>query len=292
MRICRFNDDRLGIVSSGLVHDVTAVQQQIRADAPYTMQGDAVVKALPEYRDRLLAEAAKVPGVPVSSVKLLAPVARPSKVMAAPSNYKSHVAEMGTGRAPGSKFSGNIAEDGIFLKANSAIVGQSEGVPVRFPERRTDHELELVVIIGKQGTDISFDKALDHIAGYCLGLDMVVRGPQDRSLRKSMDGYAVLGPWMVTAEEVPNVDDVPLSLKVNDELRQQCNTKDLIFSFRKLIEYASAYYTLYPGDCFYSGTTSGVGPVKPGDIITLESPPIGTMSVPVRAHVLGQSARS
>ena len=90
-----------------------------------------------------------------------------------------------------------------------------------------------------------------------------------------MDGYAVLGPWMVTADEVPNVDDVPLSLKVNGELRQQCNTKDLVFSFRKLIEYASSYYTLYPGDCFYSGTTSGVGPVKPGDVITVESPLIG-----------------
>jgi 2,4-diketo-3-deoxy-L-fuconate hydrolase len=288
MRICRFNDDRLGIISNGLIHDVTALQKEIRADAPYTMLGDPVIKALPQYHDLLLAEAAKVSGVPVGSVKLLAPVARPSKVMAAPSNYKSHIAEMGTGKAS-SKFTGNIAEDGIFLKANSAIVGQSEGVPIRFPERRTDHELELVVIIGKQGTDIGLDKALDHIAGYCLGLDMVVRGPQDRSLRKSMDGYAVLGPWMVTADEVPNVDDVPLSLKVNDQLRQECNTKDLVFGFRKLIEYASSYYTLYPGDVFYSGTTSGVGLVKPGDIITVESPLIGTMSVPVRAHVLGQS---
>src|SRR5580704_9042531 len=199
MRICLF-------------HDVTALQKEIRAEAPYTMLGDPVIKALPQYCDRLLAEAAKVSGVPVGLVKLLAPVARPSKVMAAPSNYKSHIAEMGTGKAS-SKFTGNIAEDGIFLKANSAIVGQSEGVPIRFPERRTDHELELVVIIGKQGTDISAERALDHIAGYCLGLDMVVRGPQDRSLRKSMDGYAVLGPWMVTADEVPNVDDVPLSLK-------------------------------------------------------------------------------
>ena len=289
MRICRFNEDRLGIIlSDGLVHDVTAVQSEIRASAPYTMNGDPVIKALPAYRDRLLAEAAKGHGVPVGSVKLLAPVARPSKVIAAPSNYKSHIAEMGTG-VKSSKFTGHIADDGVFLKANSAIVGQSEGVPLRFPERRTDHELELVVIIGKQGTDISADKALDHIAGYCLGLDMVVRGPQDRSLRKSMDGYAVLGPWMVTADEVPNVDDVPLALKVNDELRQQCNTKDLVFSFRKLIEYASSYYTLYPGDCFYSGTTSGVGPVKPGDVITVESPLIGTMNVPVRAHVIGQS---
>jgi 2-keto-4-pentenoate hydratase/2-oxohepta-3-ene-1,7-dioic acid hydratase in catechol pathway len=288
MRICRFGDDRLGVVADGLVHDVSALQAQIRAAAPYTMKGDAVVKALPEWRDRFAAEAAKVPGVPLSSVKLLAPVARPSKVMAAPSNYRSHIAEMETGKKS-SKFTGNIADDGVFLKANSAIIGQSEGVPVRFPDRRTDHELELVVIIGKQGTDISLDHALDHVAGYCLGLDMVVRGPQDRSLRKSMDGYAVLGPWMVTADEVPDVDDVPLSLKVNGELRQQCNTKDLVFGFRKLIEYASSYYTLYPGDCFYSGTTSGVGPVKPGDVITVESPLIGTMDVPVRAHILGQS---
>jgi 2-keto-4-pentenoate hydratase/2-oxohepta-3-ene-1,7-dioic acid hydratase in catechol pathway len=76
---------------------------------------------------------------------------------------------------------------------------------------------------------------------------------------------------------------------VNGQVRQQCNTKDLVFGFRKLIEYASSYYTLYPGDCFYSGTTSGVGPVKPGDVITVESPLIGSMNVPVRAHVLGQS---
>lgn len=288
MRICRFGDDRLGVITDGLVHDVSALQTQIRTAAPYTMMGDAVIKALPQWRDRLSAEAARVPGVPLSSIKLLAPVARPSKVMAAPSNYKSHIAEMETGKKS-SKFTGNIAEDGVFLKANSAIVGQSQGVPVRFPDRRTDHELELVVIIGKQGTDISLDNAVDHIAGYCLGLDMVVRGPQDRSLRKSMDGYAVLGPWMVTADEVPNVDDVPLSLKVNGELRQQCNTRDLVFGFRKLIAYASAYYTLYPGDCFYSGTTSGVGPVKPGDIITVESPLIGTMDVAVRAHILGRS---
>jgi 2-keto-4-pentenoate hydratase/2-oxohepta-3-ene-1,7-dioic acid hydratase in catechol pathway len=284
MRICRFNDDQLGVISDGLVHDVTAIQKQIRADAPYAMKGDAVVEALPEYRDRLRVEATKVPGVPV----LLAPVARPSKVMAAPSNYKSHIAEMGTGKGS-SKFTGKIGQDGIFLKANSAVVGQSAGVPIRFPERRTDHELELVIVIGKQGTDITKEKALDHIAGYCLGLDMVVRGPEERSFRKSIDGYAVLGPWMVTADEIADLEDIPLALKVNDELRQQCNTKDLVFGIRQLIEFASSFYTLYPGDFFYTGTTSGVGPVRPGDTITVESPRVGTMTVPVRAHVQGQS---
>jgi len=290
MRICRFDDDRLGIVSNGLVHDVTAIQEQIRAVTPYTVKGDALIGALPDWRDRLMAEAAKVRGVPLSTVVLLSPVARPSKAMAAPTNYADHVAEMAPGRAAsGSKHTAKIGTDGIFLKATSSIIGESESIPARFPERRTDHELELVIVIGKQGTDISQEQALDHIAGYCLGLDMTIRGPEDRSFRKSPDGYAVLGPWMVTADEIADPDDVPLVLKVNGEVRQQSNTSHLIYGIRRLIEFASSFYTLYPGDVFYTGTPSGVGPVKPGDVLTVESPLIGTMTVSVRAHVLGQS---
>ena len=223
-------------------------------------------------------------------MKLLSPVARPSKAVAAPTNYADHIAEMAAARvASGSKHSAKIGTDGIFLKASSSIVGPSEGIPVRFPERRTDHELELVIVMGKQGTDISQDKALDHVAGYCLGLDMTIRGPEDRSFRKSPDGYAVLGPWMVTADEIANPDDVPLLLKVNGDVRQQSNTSHLVYGIRRLIEFASSFYTLYPGDVFYTGTPSGVGPVKPGDVITVESPLIGTMTVPVRSHVHGQS---
>ena len=223
-------------------------------------------------------------------MKLLSPIARPSKAVAAPTNYQDHIAEMAPARvASGSKHTAKIGTDGIFLKAASSIVGPSEGIPVRFPERRTDHELELVIVIGKQGTDISQDKALDHVAGYCLGLDMTIRGPEDRSFRKSPDGYAVLGPWMVTADEIANPDDVPLLLKVNGEVRQQTNTKHLVYGIRRLIEFASSFYTLYPGDVYYSGTPSGVGPVKPGDVITVESPLIGTMTVAVRSHVHGQT---
>ena len=143
MRICRFDDDRLGIVSNDLVHDVTNIQEQIRAAMPYAAKGDALIRALPDWRDRLGAEAAKARGVPVSSVALLSPIARPSKAMAAPTNYADHVAEMAPARvASGSKHTAKIGTDGIFLKASSSIVGPSEGVPVRFPERRTDHELE------------------------------------------------------------------------------------------------------------------------------------------------------
>src|SRR5580658_1871144 len=176
-----------------------------------------------------------------------------------------------------------ILEAGMFLKANSALVGPSEGIALRFPDRRSDHEVELVMVIGKTGSDIPQAKALDYVAGYCLGLDMTVRGPQDRSFRKSCDGYAVLGPWMVTADEIANPDDVPLSLTVNGETRQDTNTSYLIYDIRRLIEFASEYYTLYPGDVYYTGTPEGVGPVKPGDrLIGRSAAVLGELEVDVR----------
>jgi 2-keto-4-pentenoate hydratase/2-oxohepta-3-ene-1,7-dioic acid hydratase in catechol pathway len=292
MKICRYDDDRLGVVIGDKVHDVTAAQTEIRAAAPYTMKGDAVIAALPAWRDRIAALAEKSAGIPLSQVKLLAPVVRPTKTMAAPTNYRDHIAEMAALRDANAvqvpaRHSSKIGEDGIFLKANSAIVGPSEGIPLRFPDRRNDHEIELVLIIGKTGTDIPRDRALDYIAGYCLGLDMTVRGKADRSFRKSVDGYAVLGPYMVTADEIPDPDNVPLSLSVNGEKRQESNTKYLIFDVRTLIEFASSYYTLYPGDVFFTGTPSGVGPVKPGDVILGTSSAIGELKIAVRAHGAG-----
>jgi 2-keto-4-pentenoate hydratase/2-oxohepta-3-ene-1,7-dioic acid hydratase in catechol pathway len=287
MRICRFDNDRLGVVIGDRVHDVTAAQDEIRASAPYTMKGDAVVAALPAWGARLAKMAAAVPGKPLAEVALLPPVARPGKVMAAPTNYKKHIEEMRSVREAqvggGSRFPSDIGQAGIFLKANTALVGPSEGIPIRFPDRRNDHEIELVLIIGREGSRIPRDKALDHVAGYCLGLDMTVRGPQDRSFRKSCDGYAVLGPWMVTADEIADPDDLPLSLHVNDELRQDTNTSNLIYDIRRLIEFASEYYTLYPGDVYYTGTPEGVGPVKPGDRLRGRSvEPLGELRTLVR----------
>jgi 2-keto-4-pentenoate hydratase/2-oxohepta-3-ene-1,7-dioic acid hydratase in catechol pathway len=114
---------------------------------------------------------------------------------------------------------------------------------------------------------------------------MTVRGREDRSFRKSVDGYAVAGPWMVTADEIPDPDAIPLSLEVNGERRQNSNTADLIYNCRRLIEFASSFYTLYPGDLIYTGTPEGVGPVKPGDTIVCRSSPVlGELKVGVRAH--------
>lgn len=293
MKLCRYDDDRLGVVRGDLVHDVTEAQTEIRKSSPYAMKGDAVIAALPQWRERIERMADKAPGKPLAQVKLLAPVARPTKLTCAPTNYQAHIEEMTAAAAqPGSQIvrhqSTKILEAGMFLKANSALVGPSEGIALRFPDRRNDHEVELVMVIGKTGSDIPQAKALDYVAGYCLGLDMTVRGREDRSFRKSVDGYAVLGPWMVTADEIPDPDAVPISITVNGEVRQNSNTSQLIYNCRRLIEFASEFYTLYPGDLVYTGTPEGVSPVKPGDVIVCRSAPVlGELKIAVRAHEAG-----
>jgi 2-keto-4-pentenoate hydratase/2-oxohepta-3-ene-1,7-dioic acid hydratase in catechol pathway len=290
MKLCRYDDDRLGVVRGDLVHDVTSAQTEIRNTAAYAIKGDAVIAALPQWRERIERLADKAPGKPLAQVRLLAPVARPTKLSCAPTNYQAHINEMTAAAAqPGSQVvttqSVKIGEAGMFLKANSALVGPAEGIAIRFPERRNDHEGEIVMVIGKPGSDIPRERALDHVAGYCLGLDMTVRGREDRSFRKSIDGYAVLGPWFVTADEIADPDALPLSLMVNGETRQDSNTKMLIYDCRRLIEFASSFYTLYPGDLIYTGTPEGVGPVKPGDtIVCRSSPELGELKIVVRAH--------
>jgi len=288
MKLCRFDEDRLGVVIGNMVHDVTGAQEEIRRAARYDMKGDAVIAALPTWRPRLEEMAKRVAGKAISSVKLLAPVARPSKCMAAPTNYKKHIEEMrsrtdlpreATQRQPP-----DIGKSGIFLKSNSSVVGPSEGIPLRFLDRTNEHEIELVAIIGKQGTNIPKDKAKDYIAGYTLGLDMTCRGGEDRSFRKSIDGYSVLGPWFVTADEIPNPDDVKVTLTVNGELKQTAETRDLIYDIGRLIEFASSFYTLYPGDVYYTGTPQGVSPVKPGDVLRGECAQVGAFEITVRAH--------
>lgn len=288
MQLCRYDDDRLGVVRADSVHDVTALQNEVRSRLPYTYSGDPIAAFLhsAQNRMRVADAAAGSPAVPLASVRLLAPVARPTKLVCAPTNYQKHIAEMAAARAArGSKHTARIGEDGLFLKANSALVGPSEGIAVRFPERRNDHEAELVVVIGKTGSDIPLDKALDYVTGYSLGLDMTVRGGEDRSFRKSPDGYAPLGPWLVTADEILDPDVLPIRLTVNGEVKQESNTSELIYGVKRLIEFASQFYTLHPGDLIYTGTPDGVGPVKPGDVIKVTSAPcLGALEIAVRGR--------
>jgi 2-keto-4-pentenoate hydratase/2-oxohepta-3-ene-1,7-dioic acid hydratase in catechol pathway len=138
--------------------------------------------------------------------------------------------------------------------------------------------------MGKKASQVSREKALDYVAGYCLGLDVTVRGSEDRSFRKSMDSYTVLGPWLTTADEIPDPQNVQITLRQNGEVRQDTNTSDMLWDVARLIEFATRFYTLHPGDVFFTGTPSGVSPIRPGDKLVASSPELGSMEVLVRAH--------
>jgi 2-keto-4-pentenoate hydratase/2-oxohepta-3-ene-1,7-dioic acid hydratase in catechol pathway len=143
--------------------------------------------------------------------------------------------------------------------------------------------VELAVVIGRSGTNIPAADANGYVAGYAIGLDITIRGPEERSLRKSPDSYAVLGPWLVTPDEIPDPGALNLRISVNGEERQNSNTKYLILGIPELIAYASSFYTLRAGDIIITGTPEGVSPIRPGDVITACIEGIGSMEVKVRA---------
>ncbi|HEY6510047.1 MAG TPA: fumarylacetoacetate hydrolase family protein [Vicinamibacterales bacterium] len=293
MRICRFDEDRVGLVRGDVIHDITSVLAHLPAVPCPAPWGDPLIAALASMRDTMEQLADDAPRRGVGEVRLLSPVARPSKIIGTPANYGAH-AEEARQDAEIAQYAAaqgrSIEEQGLFLKAVTALVGPSEGVSIKFPDRRTDHEAELGVVIGRQGVDIPQARALDYVAGYAIALDMVVRGPEDRSLRKSLDSFAVLGPWLVTPDELGDPQTLDFTLAVNGQVRQRANTRDMILDVRRQIAWASTFYTLYPGDILMTGTCEGVGPVRPGDQMQVEFDRIGAMRVGVRAWTRPESA--
>ena len=284
MRLCRFGNGRVGVVDGDAVRDVTAALDTLPSYRHPLPCHDVLIEHLRELTPRIQEVAAAAPTVPLAGVTLLSPIANPGKLIAAPVNYQRHLEEA---RGNAELHHGNqvaaIQRAGLFLKATSSLTGAGEGIALGKLDRRNDHEVELAVVIGKRTNHVGRDDALDYVAGYCIGLDISIRGPEDRSLRKSPDSYGVLGPWLVTADDIPNPGALELSLSVNGQVRQRSNTSDLILGVGELIEYASSFYTLYPGDVIFTGTPDGVGPIQPGDIITAFIEKIGTMQVSVRA---------
>jgi len=283
-RLCRFNDNRLGLVEGDRVFDVTPALDVLPAVRWPVPAVDLLIAHLAPVLARAAALRAGAASLAVADVRFLSPVANPPKVIAAPVNYLKHQAEaIADGGRNFARDVKTIEQYGLFLKSSTSVIGTGEAVPIAFPERRTDHEIELVVVIGKGGRAIARDDALAHVAGYALGLDITVRGPEDRSLRKSLDGFSVIGPWLVTADAVPDPDALALRLDVNGAPRQRANTRDLIFDVRRLIEYASTFYTLNAGDVLFTGTPEGVGPIAPGDLMRYEIEQIGAAETRVVA---------
>lgn len=217
---------------------------------------------------------------------------RPSKIIALGLNYRSHIAEASTVKVRG--FDQNEPEEPIlFPKLPSAIVGPGEAIVLpeilgayEFDEERTDYEGELAVILGKGGKNIPVESALEHVFGYTCANDVSQRNIQsgDRSgwfRGKSFDTFLPLGPRIVPAAEIGDVQNLSIRTLKNGTVVQEGNTGQMIFPIAETIAFISRNFTLAAGDIVLSGTPAGVGSIAPGDTIDIEIESIGTLSNPV-----------
>ncbi|MFH9298952.1 fumarylacetoacetate hydrolase family protein [Streptomyces sp. NPDC017520] len=271
MRLALFNEGRLGLVDGDDLVDVTDRLADPGISGP--------AGALHRYIETTARDGATpldvsgLPRIPRAEAILQAPLPRPGKIVGAPVNYLDHKAEM--------ECTTSIADLGVFLKANSSVIGPSQDILLPYTDKRTDQEGELGVVIGRTATHVSADEALDHVFGYTCLLDITVRSGEDRSTRKSFDTFTPLGPWVVTADEIPDPDSLDLRCDVGGATRQRTNTADLIFGVRELIAYTSSVMTLHPGDVIATGTPAGVGPLSHGDRVVLDIERIGRLEVSV-----------
>lgn len=207
-------------------------------------------------------------------------VVRPGKLICVGRNYAKHAVEMRS----------EVPETPVlFLKPSTALVGQGGKVVLPSLTGDVHHELELVVAIGRGGKKITRQEALNHVDGYGIGLDMTARDIQADAkskglpwaVSKGFDTFAPLGP-LVRAHEIPDPQNITLSLRVNGELRQSFNTREMVFSVADLIAYCSSVFTLMPGDLIFSGTGEGVGPVHDGDRLEASGDRLPDLRVKVR----------
>ena len=161
------------------------------------------------------------------------------------------------------------------------MIGPGEAIRLPYTDKRTDHEGELGVVIGRTASRVSAAEALDHVFGYAPVLDITVRSGEDRSTRKSFDTFTPFGPWVTTADEVPDPGALELRCWVDSELRQETSTAELIYGVAELIAYTSHVMTLFPGDVIASGPPAGVGPIAAGQTVAVEISGLGRLEVPV-----------
>jgi 2-keto-4-pentenoate hydratase/2-oxohepta-3-ene-1,7-dioic acid hydratase in catechol pathway len=206
------------------------------------------------------------------SINLAAPFQRPSKIVCIGLNYADHARE--TGATP-------PAEPVIFMKASTSLAGPYDNIVIPKNSKKTDWEVELCVVIGKRASYVEEGEAMDYVAGYCLHNDVSERefqlergGTWDKG--KGCDTFAPMGPYLVTKDEISDVDNLRLWLKLNGQMVQDGTTANLIFKIPQLVSYVSQFMTLLPGDVISTGTPAGVGLgmnpqvyLKDGDVVEL-----------------------
>ncbi|WP_031429904.1 fumarylacetoacetate hydrolase family protein [Methylomicrobium agile] len=221
--------------------------------------------------------------IPLRDVKLEAPVPRPGKYLAISLNYADHIAETGKDRPEYPSF---------FTKQSTCVIGTGAAIQRPRVSDKLDYEGELAFVIGRRCHHVPVEKAREVIAGFTIANDVSVRDWQARSptmmIGKSFDTAGPLGPWIVTADEIPDPHNLELKTRVDEELRQNANTGEMLFNCYEMVAYLSEAMTLEPGDVISTGTPAGVGVkmyprgyLKPGQTVRIEIEGIGTLVNPV-----------
>jgi 2-keto-4-pentenoate hydratase/2-oxohepta-3-ene-1,7-dioic acid hydratase in catechol pathway len=299
MKFVRFELDglqRTGIVQGERVLDATEMFENMAVDEQ-SLQARGIEAAkggLMRWaqsgklaREQMMARleqrlaSADATSLPLSSLRLLAPVARPGKIVGVGRNYADHAKE--TGVDP-------FEKPRIIFKMPSSVTAPGASVPKPLAIHKFDFEGELAVVIGSFVSNVTLEQALSHVAGYTLLNDLSARefqfdiSPPQTTFAKSMDGFCPIGPVLVTADEIPDPQALHLSTWVNGQLVQDATTADMLFPVATLISYVSHYMTLEPGDVLTTGTPAGIGAFrKPpvwlsaGDRIEVSIDSIGTL---------------
>ncbi len=283
MRLVTFTHQgqrRLGVRSGNSIIDLNATDPSI----PSTMR--EFLEAGDDSLSRAYATIDKgACAIPATDVTIQAPIDNPKKIICIGLNYADHATESGM----------PIPEEPIvFSKYASSIIGPDENIVVPSVSSQIDYEVELVVVIGKQGRNISEEDALNHVAGYMVGHDVSARDYQLEKpggqwmMGKTFDTFAPIGPDLVTTDDVPDPHNLGIRCILNDETVQDSNTSQLIFSVPRLVTYLAHVFTLTPGDLIFTGTPPGVGMgrdpqlwLKHGDHIICEIDGLGRLENPV-----------
>lgn len=253
MRIARFSHN--GAITYGIVDETDLV----------VLSGDPMFAGFEPTGER----------VPISDVALLAPVIPRSKVVCVGRNYRDHAAELGND-VP--------AEPMLFFKPNTSVIGPGDAISLPPQSQRVDFEGELAAVIGKIAKNVPAERALDYVFGYTIANDVTARDLQKSdgqwARAKGFDTFCPLGPAIET--DFDPTGDAVVTTRVNGEVRQQGPISDMIFSLADIIAYASAAFTLLPGDVILTGTPAGVGPFGAGDTVEVEISGLGILRNPAR----------
>lgn len=298
MKLITYSKD--GSISCGILTDEGII------DIPSAWRGANPPRSVKEILQRgssCLAKLADLADafIPLDSVKLLAPIPRPPKALALAGNYSEHIAEVG--RTLGlSDSPRQTTVPRPFLMPSTVVIGHDEEIPWPAYSERIDYEIELAVVIGKKAKCIKPEDAFDVVAGYTICNDVSARSVTFAKARakrpwdefydwlngKWADGFLPMGPYLLTCDEVPDVQNLDMTLTVNGQVRQKADTSQMIFPVADVVSFLSFIMTLEPGDCIATGTPAGVAMatgkfLQPGDRIECTIESLGTLT-----NTLGQ----